>query len=375
MSPMPASPPAPESASTVAARGGAWAETKVDVATTIDDALRALPKAELHLHLEGAVSAETFVDLAERNDVDVPPHTDPTDLYDFDDLGAFLEVYSLVSASIVRRADFQRVTYECLQRCASAGARHVELFFSPESHLAHGVPYAKMLEGITSGVRDAEIDLGITCLLVPAINRELGGARAVEFVEMVQSVRTDDVVGIGLDFNEVGFPPDGFVDAFRLAERYGLHRTSHAGEVGPAGNVRDGIELLGCERVDHGYNIVVDDELLAECAATRIPFTVCPTTTTYTSSFRDLADPGHAIRVMFDRGLTMTVNSDDPPMFGIDLADEYSTMHHTMGFSFDDLVELALNGIDAAWVDEGTKRTWRDEWGAEVSRLREAVAA
>lgn len=335
----------------------------------IDDALRAMPKAELHLHLEGAVDVNTFAELASKHGVELPPHEEVAELYQYDSLADFLLAYSLVCRAVRDRADFQRVTYECLQRSANAGARYVELFFSPESHLVIGVEYSTMLDGVVQGMLDAETDFGVLSNLIPAINRELGGSRAVEFVQMVQDDRRPCVIGVGLDFNEVGHPPEAFVDAFRLASELGLRRTSHAGEVGPAANIRDGIELLGCDRIDHGYNIVEDPELLAKCADSQIPFTVCPTTTTYTSSFRDLSAPDHAIRQMADAGLMLTVNSDDPPMFGVDLAMEYSTMHHVMGFSIQELAAFALNGIEAAWVDEDTKRSWRTTWTAEIDRI------
>lgn len=335
----------------------------------IDDALRQMPKAELHLHLEGAVAAATFAELAAKHGLELPPHETTADLYEYDSLADFLLVYSLVSHSIRDRDDFRRVTYECLERCANSGARYVELFFSPESHLEIGVQYPSMLDGVLAGMGDAETDLGVVSNLVPAINRELGGARAVEFVRMVADDLRPRVIGVGLDFNEVGHPPEDFVDAFRLAADVGLHRTSHAGEVGPAQNVRNGIELLDCERVDHGYNIVDDPDLVAACVESQIPFTACPTTTTYTSSFRDLAAPDHAIRQMVDAGLNLTINSDDPPMFGIDLAMEYSTMHHTMGFSPADLKQLALNGVDAAWIDDDTKQQWRSAWSDEIDAL------
>lgn len=339
----------------------------------IDDALRKIPKAELHLHLEGAVDATTLADLAAKNDVGLPAHDEPSELYEYDTLADFLLVYSLVCHAIRDRDDFRRVTYECLQRCADSGARYVELFFSPESHLEVGVEYSTMLDGVLQGMTDAETDLGLVSNLVPAINRELGGERAVEFVRMVADDRRERIIGVGLDFNEVGHPPEDFVDAFRLAAELGLHRTSHAGEVGPAANVRNGIELLGCERVDHGYNIVDDPELLAACVDSQIPFTACPTTTTYTSAFRDLSAPDHAIRQMADAGLKLTINSDDPPMFGIDLAMEYQTLHHTMGFTPAQLKDFALNSADAAWVDDSIRRAWRTAWEAEIDELLAAV--
>lgn len=335
----------------------------------VETFLRQIPKAELHLHLEGAVAAETFADLANKNGVALPDHDSAASLYEYDSLVDFLKIYTLVSHSIVDRDDFRRVTHECLARCARSGARYVELFFSPESHLEVGVEYATMLDGVVQGMRDARIDHGVESNLVPAINRELGPQRALQFVEMVVEHRRPEVIGIGLDFNEAGFPPENYVDAFEHAERHGLHRTSHAGEVGPAANVRNSIDVLGCERVDHGYHVVDDAELLARCVESQIVFTACPTTTTYTTVWRDLAAPDHAIRQMADAGLNLTINSDDPPMFSIDLGDEYVTLHDIMGFSLDEIRRFALNGIDAAWVDESTKQRWRREWSAEIDLM------
>jgi adenosine deaminase len=328
-----------------------------------------MPKAELHLHLEGAVAAETFADLARKNTVPLPDHNAPASLYEYDGLVDFLKIYTLVSHSVVDRDDFRRVTYECLARCADSGARYVELFFSPESHLEVGVEYPAMLDGIIQGMHDVRSDRGVESNLVPAINRELGAQRARQFVEMVVEHRRPEVIGIGLDFNEAGFPPEDYVDAFDYAARHGLHRTSHAGEVGPAANVRNSIEVLGCERIDHGYHVVDDEDLLAACVESQIVFTACPTTTTYTTVWRDLAAPDHAIRLMADAGLNLTINSDDPPMFSIDLGDEYVTLHDVMGFRLDEIRQFALNGIGAAWVDESTKQRWHQEWSAEIDRM------
>lgn len=337
----------------------------------VDEFLRRIPKAELHLHLEGAVSSSTFAELAAKHGVELPVG-DPAELYAYDTLGEFLGVYSIVSASIRTSDDFARITYECLERCAASGARYVEFFFSAESHLEF-IDYPRMLEGVLQGMDDAATDLGLPSQVIPAINRELGASRAVEFVELVNANRTDRVIGVGLDFNEIGFPPENYVEAFELARGYGLHRTSHAGEVGPASNVRNGIELLGCERVDHGYNIVDDPALLAECVASQIPFTVCPTTTTFTTEHRDLTDPRHPIRQMADAGLCLTINSDDPTMFRSELSDEYAKVHHSMGFSLAEIRTCAINGIDAAWVDDSMKATWRADWASEIDGLLDGL--
>lgn len=335
----------------------------------VDQILRRMPKTELHLHLEGAVAAETLADLAGKHGVELPPHDHPADLYQYDSLADFLLIYAIVSHSIRDQDDFRRVTYECLARCARDGARYVELFFSPESHLEIGVEYPTMLEGVIRGVEEAQEDLGIQSRLIPAINRELGPARALDFVKMVADHRRPEVVGVAMDFNEVGFPPEHYVEAFQFAASNGLHRTSHQGEVGPAANVRNAIDLLGCERVDHGYAVVEDADLLKLCVDSQIVFNVCPTTTTYTTPWRDLSSPDHAIRVMADAGIKITVNSDDPPMLSTDLANEYRILHNVMGFTLDEIKGFALNGIDAAWIDDATKQQWRREWAAEIDDL------
>ncbi len=340
----------------------------------VETALRKMPKAELHLHLEGAVDASTFAELAAHHGLELPPHDQVADLYSYDSLADFLVIYSLVCRSIQTEADFRRVTHECLARCADSGARYVELFFSPESHFEMGVEYATMLAGVLAGMADAQAERGLESNLIPAINRELGAARAVEFVEMVAAHPHPQIIGVGLDFNEIGFPSADYVDAYRAAAKHGLHRTSHAGEVGPADNVRAAIDLLDCERIDHGYHVVDDPDLVASCVESQIAFTVCPTTTEYTTVWRDLSAPDHAIRQMSEAGLKLMVNSDDPAMFVSDLGNEYVRLHREMGLSLDTLAEMALNGIDAAWIDDAAKAALRADWSAEIDTLLAATA-
>ena len=339
----------------------------------VETALRQMPKAELHLHLEGAVDVGTFAELASEHGLELPAHDEVADLYSYDSLADFLIIYSLVCRSIQREADFRRVTFECLDRCAGSGVRYVELFFSPESHFEMGVDYPTMIAGVLAGMADAKAEHGLESNLIPAINRELGPARAVEFVEMVAAHPHPQVIGVGLDFNEIGFPSEDYVDAYRAAAEHGLHRTSHAGEVGPAANVRAAIDLLDCERVDHGYHVIDDPELVARCAESQIAFTVCPTTTGYTTIWRDLAAPDHAIKQMADAGLKLMINSDDPAMFNSDLGNEYVRLHREMGLSLDTLAKMALNGIDASWVDDDTKASRRAEWSADIDSILAAV--
>jgi adenosine deaminase len=333
----------------------------------IESFVRAIPKAELHLHLGGAIAAPTVVDLARKHGVTLPIVREVSELYDFQDLGAFLKVYDLISQSVRDADDFHRITYEALGRSASCGARYVEFFFSPQAHLELGVAYATMLDGIIAGMRDAARDHRVTSRLIPAHNRELGAAKGEEFLDMLLADRRDEIIGIGLDYNEAPYPPDPYAALYARARDAGLHVTAHAGENGPAANVRTAIASLGCRRIDHGYHIVEDPELMALCREDGIAFTCCPTTTLFTTPWRDFADPDHAIRRMGEFGLAIMINTDDPGMFRTDLNAEY--LHVAgMGFSREKIGEFALNGLRAAWLDDATKSALLADWSAEIAR-------
>ena len=335
----------------------------------IETFARRLPKVELHLHLEGSVAPATFAELAAKNGVKLPIKSDVRELYVYKDLPAFLVIYDLVCHSIRSADDFRRVTYEALSSCASGGARHVEFFFSPHAHLELGVPYAVMLDGILSGMRDAETDHRVTSSLIPAHSRERGPERGLEFLEMVLADRREKIVGIGLDYNEAPFPPAPFKAMYDKARAAGLHVTAHAGESGPAPNVRDSIDILHVDRIDHGYHVVDDPALVARCRELGTFFTCCPSTSGITSPWKDLSAPDHAIRQMVKAGLNVMINSDDPPMFNTDLANEYVRCGTEMRLTPAELKECALNGIRASWLDEGTKRDWLAAWSAEIDAL------
>ena len=329
----------------------------------------ALPKAELHLHLEGAVSAHTAIELARKHGLPTRDFEDASKAFHFADLAEFLAAYDVICRSIVDAEDFHLVTYEALARCAASGARYVEFFFSPQPHLDNGVAYATMLDGITAGIRDTERDLRIQSRLVPAINRELGPDIAMKFLDFVLSDRRAEVIGIGLDYDEAGHPPGQYADVYRRAKNAGLHLTAHAGENGPSENVSVSLDALGCERIDHGYHVVDNPTLVAVCRERGTIFTVCPTTTTHTTTFRDLASPEHAIRRMSAAGLQLVINTDDPALFRTDLAKEYVLASQKLGFTHRQLGEIALNGLRGSWLDDATKRRWISDWSAEIDRL------
>jgi adenosine deaminase len=331
-----------------------------DLATFI----RALPKAELHLHLEGSVAASTLAELARKHRIDLG-FTSPEDFYRFDDLGSFLLMYGRVCDAVRDASDFERMTYEALARVAGAGGRYAELFFSPHAHV-HAA-YSTMLDGIISGMQAAAIDFDVASQLIPAHNRELGPEAGLAFVEMVAGDRREEVAGIGLDYMEND--PRPFARMYDYARSEHLHLTAHAGEIGPAAFVRDSIDVLGCERIDHGYHVVDDPELVAACRTSRICFTCCPTTTLYTTEWRDARAPDHAIRQMLAAGLTLTINTDDPGLMQTTLIEEYTMVAEQMGATPEQLKAVALNGIRASWLDDITKREMLAAWTTEIDGL------
>ena len=323
-----------------------------------------LPKAELHLHLEGSVRPTTAFELAAKNGVALPG--DPASLYSYDDLPQFLKVYGAVASAMRTASDFHRTTYEMLEGCAQSGARHVEFFISPH---ARDVDFVVQFDGIVNGLRDAQRDFGLTALFAPGINRERGPQAAEEYLDAVLALRVPEMAGIGLDYNEAPFPPEPYAAVFARARSAGLQVSAHAGEGGPAAYVRGSIAALGVARIDHGYAVVDDPDLVAECLEKDILFTCCPSTSTVTTRHRDLTACDHPIRLMRQAGLRVTINSDDPPYFATTLAREYEIAHRDLGFSLPEIKQSILTGLQGSWLEADEKARLAPLWAAEIDAL------
>jgi adenosine deaminase len=241
------------------------------------------------------------------------------------------------------------------------------------AHLDAGVPYPIAVDGIIAGVRDAATDFGISCSLIADIDRMQTAEDGVALVELLLAHRRDELVGIGLDYAEDGNPPERFWKAFALAGRAGLHRTAHACEDAPARNVETALDLLGCERIDHGYHVLGDEAITRRCVDEGVVFTCCPVSTAWVYFGPDLA--AHPFRQMLDAGLKVTLDCDDPPMFGTDPSNDYVVAAEQMAVTPEQFREIVLNGVDGSWVDDPTKRRWRREWGAEIDDLITALHA
>ncbi len=338
---------------------------------------RAVPKAELHVHFTGAVPLETFLALARGNSVALPAHDDPTDLYargeNFDRV---LKTLKLVCRSLRRAADFHRAVYDTQKHAAECGVRYREMFWNPTDHRSiAGVSYKEAVDGMIAGLRDAERDFGIVGRLIPSIDREASPELGYEMVAEAAAHPRDEVIGIGMDYLEVGHPPEKFWKAYRLAGRRGLKRTAHAGEFGePARNVETALDLLGCDRIDHGYTVIEDGALLRRCRDDGLVFTVVPTNSHYNRALRGKAFAvHHPIRRMADAGLRIVPNSDDPPLHHTDPANAYAEMVTTFGLPFARLREFMLAGLDGAWIEDALRARWRAEWTARYDALADSA--
>jgi adenosine deaminase len=331
----------------------------------------AIPKVELHCHLEGTVRPSTVIELARRHDVALPTE-DPTELYSYTSLDSFLRIFWLVQSLIGDREDWARVAYEATLDAAPHGLRYREAFFTPARHLQAGQALGDIVAGLSEGLEAAERETGVRSALICDIDRSFGPAAAVELVGALVALRhdgrADRVIGLGMDSTERGVDPASFVPAYAAARRAGLRLTGHAGEDTGPGNIRAALDALGLERIDHGIAIVEDPGLMARVAEARIPLNVCPSSNVVIANrYRAVAE--HPLRRMREAGLLVTINTDDPAMTGADLGSEYRTVGEELGFSFDELCAIAVEGVEATWLDPGEKDALRRSFDAEIAAL------
>jgi adenosine deaminase len=328
----------------------------VDVATALDR----LPKVELHCHVEGTMRPRTVVNLARKNGIPLPTH-DPTELYRYTSLDTFLEVFWLVQSTLGDRSDWARLAYESVIDGAAHGLVYRESFFTPARHLAAGQDLAEIIAGLAEGLAEAERETGARVMLICDIDRAYGAAAGLELIGRLVELRragaagTERVLGIGLDSTEQGVDPTQFAEAFELAGLQGLRRTSHQGEETPPSYIEAGLDALGCERIDHGLSSIQDVELTKRLADQRIPLTVCPNSNVVIANAVPRLEL-HPYRRMREAGLLATLNTDDPALTDLDLGREYHSAMRAFDYTWDDMVQISLDGVEATWLDEGAKR-------------------
>jgi adenosine deaminase len=330
--------------------------------------VRALPKVELHCHVEGSARPATIASLAHRNGVDIGAH-DPSELFRFTSLDQFLSIYDIVCRSLVTADDFHRIAYEALEDGARAGVRYREMFFSPGFVLRLGVPIETVWSGLAAGVADASVDFPIRCRMILDIDKPSGPAHAMEMVSFAAAQDRSLLIGVGGDSTERGIDHRVFAPAFAEAARRGLRRTMHAGEDGPVDNIRVAVEELGCERIDHGFRLLDDPALARLVADRRIPLTACPISNVVIANVvDDVAE--HPIARQRARGVLVTVNSDDPGMMGTSVADDYEAVWRAFGWGLEAMEQLGFDAIEASWAPPDEKRDLRRAFEAEHAHLR-----
>ena len=328
---------------------------------SISPFIQRLPKAELHLHIEGALEPELMLDMARRNGVDLPfsAADEARAAYRFSNLQDFLDIYYQGVNVLHTEDDFCALTSAYLDRVADQAVRHAEIFFDPQSHTARGVSFAAVCNGIRRGLEYGQRQHGITSRLIMCFLRHLDEDDALATLEQAIP-RRDLIHGVGLDSAEAGNPPSKFARVFAAARDAGFACVAHAGEEGPAAYVREAVDLLRVQRIDHGNRTLEDPALTAELARRGIPFTVCPLSNLSLGVVQDLRL--HPLRRMLDAGLTVTINSDDPAYFGGYVNENYQAMRDNLGLDDATLANIAANSFRAAFI----KPERRDELLAEL---------
>jgi adenosine deaminase len=316
--------------------------------------VRRLPKAELHLHIEGTLEPELLLELGRRNGVDLPCSTaeECRAQYRFSDLQDFLDIYYAGVTVLVTEQDFYDLTAAYVRRVVADGASHVEVSFDPQSHVPRGVPFADVVGGITRALRDGEAGHGLSWRLIMCFLRDRPASEAMEMLELALPHR-DVIAGVGIDSAEAGHPPGEFAAVYARARAAGFIVVAHAGEEGPPAYISEALDVLQVQRIDHGVAAIRDLELQRRLAESAVPLTMCPLSNLELQVTPDLSE--HPLKRLLDAGLVVTVNSDDPAYFGGYLLDNYVAAQTALGLTRADLAQLARNSITASLLSPERK--------------------
>jgi len=318
--------------------------------------LQAMPKAELHIHIEGSLEPELIFEFAQRNGVSLPYASVEAlrQAYAFTDLQSFLDIYYAGASVLLTEQDFYDMTAAYLARAAADNVRHTEIFFDPQTHTARGVPFETVVNGIWRACQDSPVSASlIMCFL-----RHLSEDDALATLEQALPYR-EKIIGVGLDSSELGHPPEKFARVFERARQLGLHLVAHAGEEGPPSYIESALDVLHVERIDHGVRCLDDPALVQRLARERMALTVCPLSNIKLRVFDVMGS--HSLRTLLDAGLAATVNSDDPAYFGGYVNDNYLAAFEALPLDVSHARQLAVNSFEAAFLAPAQKRAFLDE--------------
>ena len=319
-----------------------------------------LPKAELHIHIEGSLEPEMMVALAQRNGIKLPYDSveEVRAAYQFENLQSFLDLYYAGAQVLQTEQDFYDLTWAYLQKCAAQHVRHTEIFFDPQTHSDRGIPFEVVHSGITQALQDAKTELNVSSALILCFLRHLSAEAAMVTLEQALPYR-DSIIAVGLDSSELGHPPSKFQAVFDRARAEGWLTVAHAGEEGPPEYIWEAIRLLQVSRIDHGVRCVEDPALVEYLVEHQIPLTVCPLSNIKLCVFDQMAQ--HNLKHLMDLGLCVTVNSDDPAYFGGYLAENFAAVESALGLTLAQLVQLAKNSFKASFLPPAEQQPYLQE--------------
>jgi len=322
--------------------------------------IQSLPKAELHVHIEGTFEPELMFEIAQRNHVNIP-YASVDDLkkaYDFHNLQSFLDIYYAGANVLLHEQDFYDLTYAYFEKCKADNVVHTEIFFDPQTHTDRGVAFQTVINGIKRACQDAKKNLGISSYLIMCFLRHLSEEAAFETLAQAKPYQ-DKIIGVGLDSSEVGHPPSKFERVFSEAKAQGYLIVAHAGEEGPPEYIWEALDLLKVNRIDHGVRSEEDDKLMARLIAEKMPLTVCPLSNLKLCVIDDMQQ--HNIKRLLDQGVNVMVNSDDPAYFGGYMNDNFYAITDALDLSAEDIRQLATNSFQASFLPESEKMQWLEK--------------
>ena len=327
--------------------------------------IQAMPKAELHVHIEGTFEPELMFEIAQRNHIDIPYKSveEVKQAYNFHNLQSFLDIYYAGANVLIHEQDFYDLAWAYFEKCAADNVVHSEMFFDPQTHTDRGITFEIVIKGLKRACDDAQSKLGISSHLIMCFLRHLSEEAAFETLEQALPYK-DQIIGVGLDSSEVGHPPAKFERVFAKAREAGFLVVAHAGEEGPAEYVWQALDLLHVNRVDHGVRSEEDPKLMQRLIAEKMPLTVCPLSNLKLCVVEDMAQ--HNIRRLLQQGVHVTVNSDDPSYFGGYMNDNFIAITQALDLTNAELKQLAKNSFEASFISDAEKQKWAQEIDALV---------
>lgn len=321
---------------------------------TLIDFINRLPKAELHLHIEGTLNPELMFKIAKRNNIKIKYHSvdELKKAYNFGNLQDFLNLYYQGAEVLIHEIDFYEMTWEYLGKAHEQNVLHCEMFFDPQTHTSRGIQFDTVINGIYKAMKDAEIKFGISSKLILCFLRDMDEESAIKTLHSALPHK-DKIIAVGLDSAEVGNPPSKFKNVFNMALQEGFLTVAHAGEEGPADYVWEALKYLKVSRIDHGNNSLDDETLIDELAKSQMPLTVCPLSNLKLKVVDDLKN--HPLRKMIEKNLLVTINSDDPSYFGGYINENYLAIAEALNLSKEELAVLSKNSFRASFLEEGVK--------------------